>query len=134
MWKRGWTPSHLAIGGDFVGGVVVANQVDVEVDGDLVVKLDQELLEFGGAVTTVDRSDDLAGGHIQRREQGRDAVAHVVVAAALRQGRLVLHPLAGQLGANNRPPDSAQVYGPIGGYGVCLKGSKRKGAAGGGRR
>ena len=53
----------------FVGGVVVANQVDVEVDGDLVVKLDQELLELGGAVTAVDRSDDLAGGHIQRREQ-----------------------------------------------------------------
>jgi hypothetical protein len=84
MWKRGWGRQPFGDRRGFVGDVVVADQVDVEVGGDLVVQLGQELLEFGGAVVAVDGSGDLAGGRVKRGEQGGDAVAHIVVAAALR--------------------------------------------------
>ena len=66
-----------------MGGVVVTDQVHVQVGGDLLVQLGQELLELGGAVAAVDGADDLAGGHVQRGEQGGDAVADVVVGAPL---------------------------------------------------
>jgi hypothetical protein len=44
-----------------VGGVVVQHEVDVQVGGGLLVQGDQELLELLGAVTAVQRADDLAG-------------------------------------------------------------------------
>ena len=67
-----------------VGGVVVADQVHVQLGGDPLVERGQELLEFGGAMPAVDGSVDLAGGHVQRGEQGGDAVAQVVMACAAR--------------------------------------------------
>ena len=54
MWKRGWAASQFVIVGCLVGGVVVADQVDVELGGDGVVQRGQELLELGGAVAAVD--------------------------------------------------------------------------------
>ena len=85
MWKRGWAASHLVITGDLVGGVVVTDQMDVELTRDLGVELGQELLELGGAVPAVDRAVDLAGGHVQGGEQGGDAMAQVIVGPTLRQ-------------------------------------------------
>ena len=67
----------------FVGGVVVTDQVHVQVGGDVVVQLGEELFELGGSVAAVDGAGDLAGGHVQRGEQGGDAVAQVVVGAPL---------------------------------------------------
>src|SRR5690606_13841334 len=65
-------------GGGLVGGVVVADQVDVELGGDLLVELGEELLELGGAVAAVQGADDLAGGGVERCEQGGVASAQVV--------------------------------------------------------
>ena len=64
----------------FVGGVVVTDQVHVQVGGDVVVQLGEELFELGGSVAAVDGAGRFpAGGHVQRGEQGGDAVAQVVV-------------------------------------------------------
>lgn len=48
-----------------VNGVVVADQVYVQVGRYLLVELGQELAELHGAVTAVDRADHLAGDHIE---------------------------------------------------------------------
>ena len=40
-------------GGGLVGAVVVADEVNVQVGGDFLVDLGEELLEFGGAVPSV---------------------------------------------------------------------------------
>ena len=47
-----------------------------------LVDVGKELLELGGPVAVVQGPDHLAGGHVQRGEQARGAVADVVVAAA----------------------------------------------------
>ena len=65
-----------------VGDVVVADQVHVQIGGIWLSSL-AETFEFGGAVASVDGSVDLAGGDVQGGEQGRDAVAQVVVRASL---------------------------------------------------
>jgi hypothetical protein len=57
-------------GRGLVGGVVVWDQVDVQIGGDGGVDLSQELRELLLAVTAVQRSDHLAGG--------RQAVARLV--------------------------------------------------------
>jgi len=57
--------------------------VDLEPVGHLGVDLDQEALELLGPVAPLERSDDLAARHVERGEQGRGAVAHVVVGPAL---------------------------------------------------
>src|SRR6266542_2113079 len=44
----------------FVGGVVVADQMDIQLGGHLLVELDQELAELHRAVPAVDRADHLA--------------------------------------------------------------------------
>ncbi|MBO0918976.1 hypothetical protein J1C73_33130 [Streptomyces laculatispora] len=49
--------------------------MDVEVGGDFLVELGEELLELRGAVAAVERADDLASSGVQRREQGGDAAA-----------------------------------------------------------
>jgi hypothetical protein len=43
-----------------VGGVVVEDQVDVELVGHLGVDLDEEALELLGPVALLERADDLA--------------------------------------------------------------------------
>ena len=52
-----------------VGGVVVADQVHLQIGRDLLVERDQEFLELGGAVAAVDRSVDLTGGHVEGGEK-----------------------------------------------------------------
>src|SRR6266508_2251596 len=71
----------------FVGGVVVADQMDIQLGGHLLVELDQELAELHRAVPAVDRADHLAAGHVQGREQAGDPVAGVVVGAPLGHAR-----------------------------------------------
>jgi len=66
-----------------VGAVVVADQVDLEVLGDLGVDLGQELLELGCPVTPVQAGDHGVGCGVEGGEQGGGAVADVVVSASL---------------------------------------------------
>ena len=69
--------------GGLVGGVVVADEVDVELGGDGLVDGDQELAELDRAVPAVQVGDHVAVGDVERREQAGDAVADVVVGAPL---------------------------------------------------
>ena len=64
-----------------VGAVVIADEMDVQVVGDLAVDLDQELAELDGAVPSVQAGDHCSVGGIERREQGGSAVPDVVVGA-----------------------------------------------------
>jgi hypothetical protein len=74
MWNRGCL-QPLADGGVLVGSVVVADQVDLEIVGDLGVDLDQELLELGAAVSPVRAGDHRAVGDVER---SGEAVPRVV--------------------------------------------------------
>jgi len=67
--------------GALVGAVVVADQVDLEVVGDVGVDLDQELLELDRPVPAVDAGDDGAIGGVERREQAGRTVADIVMGA-----------------------------------------------------
>jgi hypothetical protein len=67
-----------------VRAVVVADQVDVQAGGNLLIELGEEFAELAGPVPAVDRPDDLTAGHVQGGEQGRDAMPQVVVRAPLR--------------------------------------------------
>jgi hypothetical protein len=53
----------------FVGSVVIHDDVDVEIPGDLSVDLFEEVKEFGGTVPLVAFADDKAGGDVERCEQ-----------------------------------------------------------------
>jgi hypothetical protein len=66
-----------------VGAVVVHDQVNVELRRHALLDGAQELQELAAAMPPMQLADDLAGGQIQRREQGRGAIAHVVMAAPL---------------------------------------------------
>ena len=66
-----------------VGCVVVHDQMDVEVVGDLGFESAPELKELAAAVTRKALSDDLAGGDVEGGEQRGGAVAHVVMGASL---------------------------------------------------
>jgi len=46
LWNRGWRFRQAVIAGGLVGAVVVADQVDVQMGGDLVVDLGEEFLEL----------------------------------------------------------------------------------------
>jgi hypothetical protein len=70
-----------------VGAVIVTDQMDVEMRRDVLVNLGQELLELHRTVTAVHRADDVTGGGVKRREQGRDAVAYIVVGTSLGHAR-----------------------------------------------
>ena len=70
-----------------MGAVVVADQVHVQVGGDLAVDLGQELLELDGAVPAVQAGDHGAVGGVERGEQAGGAVADVVVGAFLGHAR-----------------------------------------------
>jgi hypothetical protein len=67
-----------------VGGVVVTDQVDVQAGGHLLVEGDQEFLELLGPVAAMEGADHLAGGHVERGEQGGGAGADVVVGGPFR--------------------------------------------------
>ena len=65
--------------GMFMGGVVVNDDVESEVLRRLTVELLEESEELVVAMAFVALADDLAGGHIEGREEGSRAVALVVV-------------------------------------------------------
>ena len=63
----------------FVGGVVVADHVDLEFFRDLTVDDTQELQKLDVAMLRQTGADHDAGEHVERGEQGGGAVALVVV-------------------------------------------------------
>src|ERR1700689_2275270 len=73
--------------GGLVGGVVVADQVQVQAGGGGGVDGLEELQELLVPVLAVVGGDDLAGGDVERGEQAGRAVADVVVAAPGRRSR-----------------------------------------------
>jgi hypothetical protein len=73
-------PRQPAFGGRcLVGGIVVEDQVQVEVGRGRLVDAAQEADELDGAVLEHALADDLAAQDIERGEQSRGAVALVVV-------------------------------------------------------
>ena len=70
-----------------VGGVVVHDQMDIEVGRHAGLDLVEELPELAGAVLRVATADHRAGGDVQRREERGGAVPGVVVGAPLRLAR-----------------------------------------------
>ena len=87
MWKRGCAASQVFDRWGLVGAVVVADQVHVQLGGNLGVDLGQELLELDGPVPAVHRRDHGAVSDVERGEQAGDAVPDVVVGAALGHAR-----------------------------------------------
>ena len=62
-----------------MGGIVVHDQVDIEIIWHIGLDLVEELAELGGAVPGIAFADDFAGGNIECGEQRCRAVALVVV-------------------------------------------------------
>src|ERR1019366_178910 len=81
MRKRAWRSSHAWISGVLAGGVVVADQVNVQLRRDRLVDLDEEFPELGGAVAAVQGADDGAVVDVERGEQAGDTVPVVVAGA-----------------------------------------------------
>ena len=77
IWKRGRLANQFRI---LVGGVVVRNQVHVQ-PGRI-----EELAELHGPVAAV-AANHLAGPGVQSGEEGRGAVAHVIMGAPLHLAR-----------------------------------------------
>ena len=85
-WKRGFRGQPLVHLGVFVGGVVVHDQVDLGAVAGVGVgpgQVFQEAQELLVAVPVLADPGDLAGGDLERGEQGGGAVADVVVGALL---------------------------------------------------
>ena len=70
-----------------VGGVVVHDQMHVEIAGDGCFDLVEEIAELAGAVARIALADDGAGGDVERGEQRRRAMALIVVASPRRPGQ-----------------------------------------------
>ena len=78
------SPSHPGPHlGMLVGAVVVENQMNVHVHGNGLIDLAQKAQALLVAMAWLALGDHLAGGHIQRREEGCGAVANDVVGDAL---------------------------------------------------
>src|SRR6202042_3989375 len=73
----------VADGGLLVGGVVVADHVDVQFSGHGLVDLAEEFQVLLVAVPAVELGDDGAVGDVEGGEQAGDPVAGVVVGAPL---------------------------------------------------
>jgi hypothetical protein len=69
-----------------VGGVIVQDQVDLQILGHLPVDGLEELQPFLMPVPRHALADDHAGQHVQRGEQGGGAVALVVVGVCPERG------------------------------------------------
>src|SRR5579875_2464333 len=72
----GQPQAHLAV---LVSGVVIDNQVYIELGRDGSIDALQECQEFLMAVTRLAFGKDRTGGNIEGSEECRSAVAHVVV-------------------------------------------------------
>jgi hypothetical protein len=70
--------------GRLVRAVVIHDQVDVQVAWHRLIQGVQKLPELHRAVTPVNLAKDLSRLELQRRKEGRDAMAGVVVASAFR--------------------------------------------------
>lgn len=66
-----------------VGGIVVHDELDVEIDGHVGLDLVEDLAELAGAMLRVATAEDGAGGDVEGGKQGGRAMPRVVVAAAL---------------------------------------------------
>ena len=72
----------------FVGGIVVHDDVNVEIERDLGLDPIKECAEFAGAVTREATPDDSAGGNVECGEQGGGSVAPIVMASPFCLARL----------------------------------------------
>ena len=63
----------------FVGGVIIDNQMHVEVGGYVSVNVPEKGQEFLMPVTALTAAQDGAGGHVQRGKQRSGPVSDVVV-------------------------------------------------------
>ena len=79
--RVGGQPALDGVG--LVGGVVVADQVHLEILGDFLVQLGEEAAELHRAVPTVQRPDHLPARDIEGGKEAGDPVVDVVVGAAL---------------------------------------------------
>lgn len=70
-----------------VGAVVVHDQMDVQIRRNTLLDGVQKAQEFGGPVSRLRLTDDLTGGDIERSEQRRGAMTHVVVGPSLGHAR-----------------------------------------------
>ena len=66
-----------------VGGVVAGNQVHVQLGGHLGLDSIEKLAELQGPVAAVALANHLTGPGVQSGEEGRGAVAHVIMGAPL---------------------------------------------------
>ena len=82
------------------GRVVVEDQLDVELGGDLLVDRLQKLLDLDRTMAGVQRADHLARGRVEGGEEAGDAGAPVVVACPFGRAREYRQ---GRLGANRAP-------------------------------
>ncbi len=73
---RGEPGAHL---GMFMSSVVVDDQMHLQVSRDVAVNMPQKRQELLMAMPRLALRDDLTGGHIECRKQGRGAVALVVM-------------------------------------------------------
>ena len=71
----------------FVGGVVIHNQVDIQIGWDFGLDGVQELAELHRPVALVAAANHLAGLGVQRGKEGYRAVAQVVMGAPFRLPR-----------------------------------------------
>jgi len=99
---RGWREVEVETGVPFqppfdfrrlVGGVVIDNQVDIQAGKGLAVDPVQEANELLAPVALQTLPDDRAVEHVERREQGRRAVALVIMGHG--PGAALLHGQAG---------------------------------------
>src|ERR1700684_4184500 len=73
----------VADDGGLVRGIVVPDQMHVEVAWDVCFDLIEEVAKLGGTVTRVALADHRAGGDIKGGKQGCRAMAGIVMAAPL---------------------------------------------------
>ena len=90
-WKRGCAAKPPSDLGGLVGGVVVEDQVQVEIGRRFLVDSLQKAQEFAMPMARHAVADDHAGEHVEGREQRGGAVAFVVVGHAARPPLLHLY-------------------------------------------
>src|SRR5437867_2134507 len=66
-----------------VGGIIVYDEVDVEVVRHGILDPIEETAELRRTMPRIAFADDAASGDIERGEQGCDAMAHIVMGAPL---------------------------------------------------
>jgi hypothetical protein len=64
-----------------VSGVIVHDQVNVEIAREIALDLAQEAQEFAAAMAGIATTDDLAGGRVERGEQAKGSMTRIVVGA-----------------------------------------------------